>query len=93
MPRVDSQRHLYSYRKFEKCNAKLSAFNDLCAERYSRISLTVNKHTQLLVEAKQDLDHIYRRLRTLKSKLSERYPEQYAKGVSLRASPADSHHG
>jgi len=64
--------------RFEKTNEMLANCNTLCVTRLRTASVEFKKHTQLLVEMKKDLDNIFRRIQTLKSKTHAHYPEAYA---------------
>lgn len=45
------------------------------------------KHTQTLIEMKKDMDYIFKKIRAIKSKLSNQYPTQFAE--ALRSSLAE----
>lgn len=68
----------YRLARFEKTNAKLASFNDMAQARLAESQATFARHTQLLLDAKRDLQSVFRRIRTLKARLSERYPEGFA---------------
>ncbi|KFM82610.1 KxDL motif-containing protein 1, partial [Stegodyphus mimosarum] len=53
------------------CNALLSS-------RYVGASKDLKKHITLLVDLKKDLDSVFRRIRFLKMKLSQQYPESFS---------------
>lgn len=59
--------------KFEKTNAKFGKFNDLSAARFLNLNHQLKGHTKMLIEMKKDLDSIFRRIRTLKTKLTKQY--------------------
>jgi hypothetical protein len=65
-------------RRFEKTNEKLDSFNEVAQARLAESQVTFARHTQLLLDAKKDLQSVFRRIRTLKARLSERYPEAFA---------------
>lgn len=64
-------------KRFEKTNAKLDSFNDLSAAKLAVTLTTFKAHTNLLIQAKTDLDSVYRRIRDLKARLSLRHPEAF----------------
>lgn len=59
----------------------LTNCNALSASRLKTIGPEFKKHTQLLIEMKKDLDYIFKKIRTIKSKLSAQYPEAFAEAV------------
>jgi len=64
-------------KRFEKTNEKLDSFNEVAQARLAESQVTFARHTQLLLDAKKDLQSVFRRIRTLKARLSERYPEAF----------------
>lgn len=78
---VQAQRHMLD--RFEKTNEMLLNFNNLSSVRLSQMTERYLNHTRALVEMKKDLDSIFRRIRTLKDKLSKQHPEAFS---SIRAS-------
>ncbi|KAG0726944.1 KxDL motif-containing protein CG10681 [Chionoecetes opilio] len=64
--------------RFEKTNEMLSNCNSLSAARYAFAQKEFKKHTGLLVDMKKDLDNIFKRIRTIKTKLSNQYPAAFA---------------
>ena len=52
--------------------------NALAVVRFDRASRDLKTHLQLLEELKRDMDSIFRRIRTLRSKLSHEYPDAFA---------------
>jgi hypothetical protein len=65
-------------KRFEKTNEKLDSFNEVAAGRLQVAVVTFTRHTQLLLDAKRDLQSVFRRIRTLKARLAERYPEGFS---------------
>jgi len=51
--------------------------NALSVTRYQNAMADFKKHTQMLIEMRKDIDNIFRRIRTIKAKLSQQYPEAY----------------
>ncbi|XP_044514575.1 kxDL motif-containing protein 1 isoform X1 [Gracilinanus agilis] len=64
--------------RFEKTNEMLLNFNNLSNVRMQQMSERFTHHTRTLMEMKKDLDSIFRRLRTLKAKLSKQYPDAFS---------------
>lgn len=65
----------------------LTNCNALSASRLKTVGPEFKKHTQLLLEMKKDLDYIFKKIRTIKGKLSTQYPEEFAE--ALRNSVAE----
>lgn len=64
--------------RFEKTNEMLTNCNALSVNRLASAGTEFKKHTQLLVDMKKDLDQIFRRISTLKNRLSHQYPQGFA---------------
>ncbi|XP_034230142.1 kxDL motif-containing protein CG10681 [Thrips palmi] len=64
--------------RFEKTNEMLTNCNALSVNRLASAGTEFKKHTQLLVDMKKDLDQIFRRISTLKNRLSNQYPQAFA---------------
>ncbi|KAJ1519324.1 hypothetical protein ONE63_004623 [Megalurothrips usitatus] len=64
--------------RFEKTNEMLTNCNALSVNRLASAGTEFKKHTQLLVDMKKDLDQIFRRINTLKTRLSNQYPQAFA---------------
>ncbi|XP_048583631.1 kxDL motif-containing protein CG10681 [Nematostella vectensis] len=63
--------------KFEKTNETFQSFNHLSSIRYEVLNHRFKNHTTMLLDMKKDLDIVFRRIRTLKSKLSKQYGEAF----------------
>lgn len=63
--------------RFEKTNEMLTNCNQLSVNRLKTAGSEFKKHTALLVEMKKDLDYIFKRIRLVKSKLSQQYPQAF----------------
>ncbi|KAF2357119.1 putative domain KxDL [Trinorchestia longiramus] len=61
--------------RFEKTNEMLSNCNALSASRYAAAQQEFSKHTSMLLQAKKDLDYIFKKIRSIKSKLEMQYPQ------------------
>ena len=55
----------------------LSNCNSLSATRLERARRDFRGHSQLLLDLKKDLDAIFRRIRTLKTKVAQQNPEAF----------------
>ncbi|XP_045598802.1 kxDL motif-containing protein CG10681 [Procambarus clarkii] len=63
--------------RFEKTNEMLSNCNSLSAARFALAQKEFKKHTALLIDMKKDLDNVFKRIRTIKTKLSNQYPAAF----------------
>ncbi|KAL1128922.1 hypothetical protein AAG570_013456 [Ranatra chinensis] len=70
--------------RFEKTNEMLTNCNTLCITRLKLASAEFKKHTQLLVEMRKDLDSIFKRIQTLKTKTCAQYPQAFQGDVCLK---------
>lgn len=61
--------------KFEKTNEMLVNCNALGQIHFEKLSKDYRKHTVKLVEMHKDLDWIFHRIRFLKHKLKQKYPD------------------
>ncbi|XP_071442901.1 kxDL motif-containing protein CG10681 [Hetaerina americana] len=76
--------------RFEKTNEMLINCNALSVNRLKTSWSDFKKHTALLLEMKKDLDHIFKRIRILKSKLATQYPQGFAAAATSAALKEDS---
>ncbi|XP_043271398.1 kxDL motif-containing protein CG10681 [Venturia canescens] len=67
--------------RFEKTNEMLTNCNQLSVNRLKSAGVEFKKHTALLAEMKRDLDHIFKRIRIVKNKLSQQYPQAFNEAV------------
>ncbi|XP_033750259.1 kxDL motif-containing protein CG10681-like isoform X2 [Pecten maximus] len=65
---VELQRDMLS--RYEKTNEMLINFNMLSSSRFDATSQAFRAHTLLLYDMKKDLDVVFRRIRTLKQRLT-----------------------
>lgn len=56
-------------------NEKLKFLNSISQSRYEASVTAFRFHMRLLVNVKKDLDSVFRRIRTLKTKLGAQHPE------------------
>ncbi|XP_064175748.1 kxDL motif-containing protein 1-like isoform X1 [Anguilla rostrata] len=73
---IQAQRHMLD--RFEKTNEMLLNFNGLSNVRLQQMNERFLHHTRTLVEMKKDLDSVFRRIRTLKSKIAKQYPDAFS---------------
>ncbi|XP_054707161.1 kxDL motif-containing protein CG10681-like [Uloborus diversus] len=73
---IQSQKHMLV--RFEKTNEMLVNCNALLASRYTGASKELKKHISFLTDLKKDLDSVFRRIRFLKMKVSQQYPDSFA---------------
>lgn len=63
--------------------------NQLSQSRLKNANDEFKKHVKLLTEMKKDLDYIFRKVRSIKQKLSQQYPLAYAEAQPQRSSLAE----
>ncbi|XP_014365434.2 kxDL motif-containing protein CG10681 [Papilio machaon] len=68
--------------RFEKTTEMLTNCNQLSSSRLRAASTEFKKHTQLLLDMKKDLEFIFKKIRAMKTKLSQQYPEAYKQAVA-----------
>jgi len=73
---IRTQKHSLS--RFEKTNEMLSNCCQLSATRLETAKKELTQHTQTIIEMRKDLQSIFRRVRTFKQTLAERYPQTVA---------------
>lgn len=62
-------------------NAVLAHVNDFAARSLAAAAADFARHTRQLAAMRADLDHVFKRVRTLKEKLQKAYPEAVATAV------------
>ncbi|XP_015944351.1 LOW QUALITY PROTEIN: uncharacterized protein LOC107469493 [Arachis duranensis] len=67
--------------RLQDSNAVLSHFNEFSEHCYAEISGDLARNTRILKSIKTDLDYIFQKLRSMKSKILNTYPDAF---------PADS---
>lgn len=75
--------------RFEKTNEMLLNCNALSASRLKSAGEDFKKHIKLLNEMKKDLDYVFRKIRNIKAKISQQYPNAYAEALPKRNSFAE----
>ncbi|XP_073843012.1 kxDL motif-containing protein CG10681-like [Musca autumnalis] len=64
--------------RFEKTNEMLLNCNALSQSRLKQANDDFKRHCKVLSDMKKDLDYIFRKIRSIKQKLSHQYPQAYA---------------
>lgn len=64
--------------RFEKTNEMLLNCNALSAGRIKTATDDFKKYTKLVNDMKKDLDHIFKKVRQIKSKINAQYPDALA---------------
>ncbi|XP_078436956.1 kxDL motif protein [Wolffia australiana] len=67
--------------RLQDSNAVLTHFNEYSERCYAEVRGDFTRSTHLLKSMKADLDHIFIRLRSMKAKLQETYPDAFPEGV------------
>ena len=65
----------------------LSNFNSLSATRLERALRDFRGHTQHINGLKKELDNVFKRIRVIKSKLVQQYPEAFNEGEYCKGHP------
>ncbi|ORX83458.1 hypothetical protein K493DRAFT_320257 [Basidiobolus meristosporus CBS 931.73] len=65
---------------------ELAIFNEFSQSKYQELQGRFQKHTELLTHLRTDLEHVFRRIRALKSRIGQLYPEEMATVISERPS-------
>ncbi|XP_058099186.1 kxDL motif-containing protein LO9-177 [Magnolia sinica] len=63
--------------RLQDSNAVLSHFNEYSEQCYAEISGDFLRNTRLLKSMKSDLDHIFQKLRSMKTKILTTYPDAF----------------
>ena len=67
----------FRLQRFEKTNEMLSNCNSLSATRLERALRDFRGHTQHINGLKKELDQVFKRIRSIKTKIAQQYPEAY----------------
>ncbi|KAK7359125.1 hypothetical protein VNO77_01071 [Canavalia gladiata] len=76
---IDSLKHMQHtiLGRLQDSNAVLSHFNDFSQNCFAEISGDIARNTRLLKSVKSDLDYIFQKLRSMKSKIMTTYPDAF----------------
>lgn len=80
---------VYRLQRFEKTNEMLLNCNALSQSRLKQANDDFKRHCKVLADMKKDLDYIFRKIRSIKQKLSHQYPIAYAEAQPQRSSLAE----
>ncbi|KAI8811756.1 hypothetical protein BJ742DRAFT_795361 [Cladochytrium replicatum] len=67
--------------RLKNASQNLDAFNTFSATRYADNAEALERYTKYLKNMRQDLDDIFRRIRTLKSLCAQKYNTDYGEAV------------
>ncbi|KAK0090160.1 hypothetical protein PV325_002585 [Microctonus aethiopoides] len=67
--------------RFEKTNEMLTNCNQLSVNRLKSTGAEFKKHTILLTEMKKDLDYIFKKIRIVRNKLNQQYPQAFQEAI------------
>ncbi|KAK8961771.1 hypothetical protein KSP40_PGU018717 [Platanthera guangdongensis] len=70
--------------RLQDSNAVLTHFNDYSEHCFAEISGDFSKNTRLLKSMKSDLDHIFLKLRSMKSRLNAMYPDAFPDASTIK---------
>ncbi|KAL3003719.1 hypothetical protein AAZX31_08G121900, partial [Glycine max] len=68
--------------RLQDSNAVLSHFNDFSQHCFAEISGDIARNTRVLRSVKSDLDYIFQKLRSMKSKIMATYPDAFPEDSS-----------
>lgn len=86
---VDERNISYRLQRFEKTNEMLLNCNALSQSRLKQANEDFKRHCKVLSDMKKDLDYIFRKIRSIKQRLSHQYPTAYADAQPQRSSLAE----
>ncbi|KAL0363627.1 UNVERIFIED_CONTAM: hypothetical protein Scaly_1317900 [Sesamum calycinum] len=71
--------------RLQDSNAVLSHFNEYSENCFADVSADFSRNTRLLRSMKSDLDYIFQKLRSLKAKIMETYPDAFPDDSAIEA--------
>jgi len=77
-----------SLERFEKTNEMLRTCCTLAERRLEKARIDFSANKELIIQAKTDLDSIFRRIRIFKQTLAQQQPEEFARVKSRRETNA-----
>ncbi|KAI1301893.1 KxDL motif-containing protein 1 [Halotydeus destructor] len=84
---IVSQRQILA--RFEKANEMLVNCNALATFRFDATNRDLRAHTEKLLYLKKEIDMIFKRIRSLKTKLSQQYPIAFKEVVTSTSNNED----
>eukprot|EP00005_Dracoamoeba_jomungandri_P006709 CAMPEP_0174262816 /NCGR_PEP_ID=MMETSP0439-20130205/15662_1 /TAXON_ID=0 /ORGANISM="Stereomyxa ramosa, Strain Chinc5" /LENGTH=137 /DNA_ID=CAMNT_0015347799 /DNA_START=15 /DNA_END=428 /DNA_ORIENTATION=- len=66
---------LQTYKKITLTKKNINSFNQYSAALHRNLSASFDAHIKMVIDMKKDLENIFTRIRELKLKLVEKYPE------------------
>uniref|UniRef100_A0A0E0GQY9 KxDL domain-containing protein n=1 Tax=Oryza nivara TaxID=4536 RepID=A0A0E0GQY9_ORYNI len=70
--------------RLQDSNAVLTHFNEYSEQCFAEVSNDFASKTRLLKSMKDDLDHIFLKLRSMKSRLAATYPDAFPDGAMAK---------
>ncbi|CAM0875760.1 unnamed protein product [Alopecurus aequalis] len=70
--------------RLQDSNAVLTHFNDYSEQCFAEVSGDFASKTRLLKSMKDDLDHIFMKLRSMKTRLAATYPDAFPDGAMAK---------
>ena len=74
------------YARLQSSHRALAGFNEFSASQLATLS-DVRRRTAMLRDLRSDVDSVFRRMRALRRKLAQRYPEEYAAAEDAHPTP------
>ncbi|KAL6500602.1 hypothetical protein OROHE_025399 [Orobanche hederae] len=71
--------------RLQDSNAVLCHFNEYSENCFAEVSADFSKNTRLLKTIKSDLDYIFQKIRSLKAKIMETYPDAFPDNSTVEA--------
>ncbi|VAI21523.1 unnamed protein product [Triticum turgidum subsp. durum] len=70
--------------RLQDSNAVLTHFNEYSEQCFAEVSSDLASKARLLKSMKDDLDHIFMKLRSMKSRLATTYPDAFPDGAMAK---------
>ncbi|KAK1278387.1 hypothetical protein QJS04_geneDACA023738 [Acorus gramineus] len=82
---IDSIKHhqLLVLGRIQDSNAVLGHFNEYSERCFGEVSSEAARNARLLRSVKADLDHVFVKLRNIKRKIAETYPDAFPEGSAV----------
>ncbi|EPS70996.1 hypothetical protein M569_03767, partial [Genlisea aurea] len=71
--------------RLQDSNAVLSHFNEFSENCFAEVSADLAKNARLMRTMKSDLDYIFLKLRSLKTKIAATYPDAFPDNLAIQA--------